>query len=337
MDPKHLRNVDLNLLVAFAVLMRERSVSRAARVLSMGQSGMSGALARLRLLFDDPLLVREGRSLSPTPLALSLLAPVEQALELVEQATVSPGGRASFEPARSERTFVIGMTDDQELLFAPALAAALAGAAPAARLSVRATDVHLLPAALDDGSVDMGLSIAAVPSWHVRQPLYEHGYSCVWSPERLRLGRKLSLERFLSARHALVTFRGDLSGAMDTALAQRGLRREIAIGVARFSALPKILETLPLIATVPSTVADHLTHEHALVAARPPIDLPARKVALVHRERDARLPELAWFRALVVATIRGVTAQPRRRTRRDRASSAASDRDPAPARGRHRR
>src|SRR5262245_16122802 len=156
MNMRALRNLDLNLLVAFAVLMQERHVSRSARLLGVGQPGLSGALARMRRAFDDPLLVRVGTKLQPTPRAFELIGPVERALELIAGAAELTTG---FDAAASERVFSIGMTDDHEILFAHAIAKRLRRAAPRARLVVRPVDVHTMAAALDDGTLDVALGV----------------------------------------------------------------------------------------------------------------------------------------------------------------------------------
>jgi DNA-binding transcriptional LysR family regulator len=231
MDSRVLRNIDLNLLVVFEALMRERHVSRAAKKLAIGQPGLSGALARLRRLFDDPLLVRVGRDLQPTPRALELIGPVEQALQLIEGSTAS---RARFAPREANRTFTLGMTDDHELLFAPAVALALHQQAPAARLVIRPVDRHGLRGALDDGALDLALCALdgrMLVAWHGRQVLFQEGYACIWSPKRLRVAPRLTLKRFLEVPHVLVTFNGDLSGRIDDGLGALGKRRNVVVGV----------------------------------------------------------------------------------------------------------
>src|SRR5262245_15038805 len=231
MDIRALRNLDLNLLVAFSVLMQERHVSRSAKKLGIGQPGLSGALARLRSTFGDPLLVRVGSALQPTPRALELIGPVERALSLIESTTSVLRG---FRPAETDRTFSIGMTDDHELLFAAALASRLRREAPRARLVVRAADVHTRAGALDDGTLDLALGAVIderLPSWHEQTVLFRAGYSCVWSPKQVPFKGRLSLDRYVALEHVLVTFGGDLSGRIDDVLAVRGKRRRVLLGV----------------------------------------------------------------------------------------------------------
>ncbi|MDX2092167.1 MAG: LysR substrate-binding domain-containing protein [Kofleriaceae bacterium] len=298
-----LRNVDLNLLLAFSVLMRERSVSSAARRLFIGQSGMSGILARLRRTFDDPLLMRVGRRLEPTPRALALVEEVDAALAVIERAI---GARAAFDPSTCNRTFAIGVTDDQELLYAAALTRALLRAAPHARLVFRAFDRHTFRAALDEGVIDLAITVAEdLPSWHRSIEISPLEFECLWSPRQLPALRRLTLARFTTISHALVTFRGDLTSAVDEALAATGRSRRVVVGVSRFAALPGLLEALPVLCTVPRPVARHLAKLHRLATAEPPLEMPRRTWRLAYRARDEDLAELAWFRALARETLRG--------------------------------
>jgi DNA-binding transcriptional LysR family regulator len=305
-----LRNVDLNLLVAFSALMRERSVTGAARRLFIGQSGMSGALARLRVLFDDPLLVQVGRRLEPTPRALRLAEEVDRALAIIESSLEADG---PFQLRRSTRTFTLGLTDDCELLFAPELARALRAEAPDARLVVRPVDVHSLRGALDEEGLDAAVSVASeLPSWHESSPLFSLEYRCVWSPRQVGAIPRLTPRKLVELPHALVTFRGDLTSVLDEALAAQGLRRQVVLGLPRFAALAEVLTTQPLLATVPAHFAAYLVKRHELASAPLPLALPERQVRLVYRRRDAALPELGWFRELVARVITGGDGPSRR-------------------------
>lgn len=312
MPSELLRNTDLNLLVAFSVLLRERSVSRAAARLYLGQSGMSGALARLRALLGDPLLVQVGRRLEPTPRALELVDEIDAALGLIERA-LAPA--RAFSVAATERVFRLGVTDDHELLFGAALASALVREAPHARLVLRSTHRYSLRAALDDGEVDAATSaIKELPAWHLAEPLFTQGHACLWSPRQLggvrrTRGAGLSLDEFVAHPHALVTFRGDLTSAIDEQLAALGRARRVVIGVSRFSALPELLTSAPLIATVPQPIAARFARDHGLAFCPPPLALPPLAVALVFRKRDAAERELLWFRELVCRTVRQAMAE----------------------------
>src|SRR5690606_38093968 len=127
-------NFDLNLLRVLDALVRERNVSRAAERLALSQPAVSNALSRLRELLDDPLLVRVGRVMQPTPRALSLEAPIRAALQQIHS---SLNAGQSFDPARSQQRFTIAVTDYVELICMPSLLQRLSQRAPGIHISIR--------------------------------------------------------------------------------------------------------------------------------------------------------------------------------------------------------
>ena len=142
MNRNDLRRVDLNLLIVFETLMHERSVTRAAEKLFLGQPAISAALARLRALFDDPLFVRTGRSMEPTARALDIAQLLSPALDSISTAV----SRAStFDPATSTQVFRIGLTDEVEFALLPPLLRRLRAEAPDVVLVVRRANYLLMP------------------------------------------------------------------------------------------------------------------------------------------------------------------------------------------------
>jgi len=149
-----LSDVDLNLLVALDALLRERSVTRAGQRLLVSQPTMSAALGRLRRLFDDPLLIRTGRDMRPTPLAESLLAPIAEILARIE---VTIGTARDFDPGSDVRTFRIAASDYAVLVVIRPLMQALTREAPNVQLQIRTTghsDPGLL---LEQGEIDLAI------------------------------------------------------------------------------------------------------------------------------------------------------------------------------------
>ena len=153
-----LAGVDLNLLVALDALLAERSVTRAAERVGLSQPGMSNTLARLRKLFGDPLLVREGMALVPTPRGEALREPVREALGLIQQALA---GRPGFDPARDRATFTVSCSDYSLLMLIGPLVRRLAAAAPGLTIQVlpRVADAVRL---LRDGGADLVIEPAEI-------------------------------------------------------------------------------------------------------------------------------------------------------------------------------
>ena len=127
MNRNDLRRVDLNLLIVFETLMHERSVTRAAEKLFLGQPAISAALSRLRGLFDDPLFVRTGRSMEPSARAVEIFALLSPALDSISTAV---SRAADFDPATSTAVFRIGLSDDVEFALLPQLLKRLRAEAP---------------------------------------------------------------------------------------------------------------------------------------------------------------------------------------------------------------
>lgn len=155
MNRNDLRRVDLNLLIVFETLMHERSVTRAAEKLFLGQPAISAALSRLRTLFDDPLFVRTGRSMEPTARAQEIFAHLSPALDSISTAM----SRASeFDPATSTAVFRIGLSDDVEFGLLPPLLRRLRAEAPGIVLVVRRANYLLMPNLLASGEISVGVS-----------------------------------------------------------------------------------------------------------------------------------------------------------------------------------
>ncbi|MDQ1654773.1 MAG: hypothetical protein QOI35_3973 [Cryptosporangiaceae bacterium] len=181
----NLNRVDLNLLVALDALLAERNVTRAGKRLSLSQPAMSAALARLRKMFDDPLLVRNGRRLRPTPLAESLVQPIREILTLIEE-TLSD--RPAFDPATDSRTFSIAAGEHASIVLIRPLYEVLAKEAPHVRLSVRPADGRQ-SGLLARGDVDLVLAtreLADPPADVPSQVLYTDrlvGAACRHHPD----------------------------------------------------------------------------------------------------------------------------------------------------------
>src|SRR5262244_4218404 len=210
------RRLDLNLLVAFQVLMREKNVSRAAERLFIGQPAMSGTLARLREVFQDEVLVRTGRGMEPTTKALALYAQLTPALESIRATLFA---QPAFDPATQSRTFHLGMRDWVEMWLMPALMARVQQAAPRVRIAVLASDARLGARMLENDEMDLGISVFPDgPPWQRREQLAAMGYRCVYDGRRLGLRSPLTLEDYLAHPHLVTPTQADFRGPVDDEL-----------------------------------------------------------------------------------------------------------------------
>ncbi|MEN4921036.1 LysR family transcriptional regulator [Achromobacter spanius] len=296
---RDLRGVDLNLLVTLLVLLRERSVSKAAECLHLGQPAVSGALARLRELFRDDLLVRAPGGMRPTPRGLELQS---QLLPLVTEMQSVVLQRPLFDAATSERRFTLGVMDWVNAWLLPGLLARLAAQAPHVSVAVVATDRFRVADMLQREDIDLAIGpFSAGPAWQRTEALATVPYSCVARPDVIGKASKLTLKQFVALPHVMVTYRGAARGIVDEALAQRGLQRRIVCTVPGFASVPPVLKAMPAVATVPKVLADSWRNEHGLAVLEHPIALAANQVAMVtHQSRDND-PAVQWLGQVIRA------------------------------------
>lgn len=289
---------DLNLLRVLDALLRERNVSRAAERLSLSQPAVSNALNRLRDLLDDPLLVRVGRSMQPTPRALALEAPIRDALQRIEQ---SLSGDAPFDPTSSRQRFRIAVTDYVELILMPRLLNLLAERAPGLRIDIQHLSPSLPAEALDKGELDLVLGrFEQVPGRFQRQQWVSETLQLVAHRGHPQLAGGLDLPRFLGLRHLWV-HGGQTRGMVDQWLGEQGLVRNIVYTTPNYLQAAHIVASSELVAVLPSRLARYFAgllplQLHALPFEVGPFHLDI--VSLGLRQRDAALQ---WLVEQIVA------------------------------------
>ncbi|MFH9740986.1 LysR family transcriptional regulator [Streptomyces roseolus] len=297
------RKADLNLLVVFAALMRERSVTRAAAALHLSQGATSAALGRLRGLFDDELFTRTRTGVEPTPRAVELARRIEPALGLIHGAVTS---RDRFDPTTARRTFTLGMSDDLETALLPRLLDAAADL-PGIRLAVRQANRNTVADMTDRGEIDLGVAAApAHGSDHRGEKLFSSGYTCLFNPRLLPLRTPLALDDYLAHPHLLVSYDGR-RGIVDDVLEARGLDRRVIASTTHFAGAALQLATLPALATLPTHAATVYAELLGLRASEPPLPMPRYDVSAIwHRSIDDD-PAHAWLRRLVRASAAQVS------------------------------
>jgi LysR family transcriptional regulator, mexEF-oprN operon transcriptional activator len=303
------RRLDLNLLLVFSALMRERSVTLAAARLFVGQPALSASLARLREFAKDELFLRTARGMEPTALALHWAQELKPLLEGLDQVLLK---RRAFDPATSEQTFRIGVVDSMEIALMPRLLARLRQAAPGVRLVLRPTDRTSAAALLDEGGASLAIStLPQAASRHRVQTLFADHFLCLYDPKRLRVKAPLTLKDYLSFAHLLTSFSGDLEGRADEVLAERGLTRRVVLSTSRFSVLPFLLAAEPAIVTLPASVAQACARPFGLQLSAVPIELGTFEVRMVWHARSDRDPAQAWLRDQVQQVAQALAAQSR--------------------------
>jgi len=295
MNRNDLRRIDLNLLVIFETLMFERNLTRAAEKLFLGQPAVSSALARLRDLFDDPLLVRNGRGFEPTQRALAILRELQPAMDTISSAV----SRArDFDPATNRDTFRIGLSDDAEFALFPQLLKQIREEAPEIVVVVRRVNFLLMSGMLASGEISVGVSYTTdLPANAKRRKLRDMAVKVLRGDNR---PAPLSLDDFSERPHALVSFSGDLCGNIDNDLARVGRTRRVKLAVPQFSGLRSILPGTELLACVPDFAATALIEGSSLRADDPPFPIATSELAMVWGEVTDNDPAERWLRNMIV-------------------------------------
>lgn len=250
----NLAAIDLNLLVAFEALMEQRSVTKAAEQLQIGQPAMSASLNRLRVLFEDKLFVRLGRQMQPTLRALAIAPGILAALHQVRQTITF---NQAFEPTSSDRTFALGSSDYTSFVMIPPLLKFCHQAAPCLNFQVIGFEKDSVGELLEQGAIDVALGVFPNPprqtAW---EPIFEERFVGIVRQRHPGLKHKtMSLEAFTHFPHALATLRRDTIGAIDMALSEQNLTRRIAFTTPHILTLPFAIASSDLIASLPHRIA----------------------------------------------------------------------------------
>lgn len=296
-DHFNLRSFDLNHLLAFDALMQERSVTRAASRLRVGQPAMSHALSNLRLLLGDDVLVRVGQAMQPTPRAEALAGRVRELLSQTQDVLFAPD---AFDPARSTREFRIGLSNEMELLLLPPLLARLRQEALGIRIMAKVAGRDALPAMLDEGTIDLAVGcLDAGPAWHRRATLYDETHLCCFNPDLLVVRLPISLEDYLTQPHALMSLKDSLLGCLEDALARVGAQVNAVVAAPHLIALLATVAEAPLLATLPSRVVRRYAPQFGLATSPVPLDFQTFPVQTVWHARSDRDPGTRWLAELV--------------------------------------
>lgn len=305
MHGTNLSALDLNLLVVLEALLDTRSTTLAARRLSLSQPAASHALSRLREVFGDPLLVRAGRRLVPTPFAESLAPRVSAALAAVRD-TFEASSR--FEPRRTQRTFAIGAGDYAASVLVPRLAQQLARSAPHSDLFVKPAH-ESESTALDRGGIEVLLSpLGSTSGGALRsEELFRDRFVCVLRRGHPLARRGLSLAAYCELGHVLVAPSGtSRRGAVDDALEAVGRARRVAVAVPHFLVAPLVVSRSDYVLTLAERVARSLRPELGLTIVEPPLALPGFEIAMHWHVRHDADPGHVFLRDILRRTARSL-------------------------------
>ncbi|WKB55404.1 LysR family transcriptional regulator [Eleftheria terrae] len=296
------RRLDLNLLVTLEALLVEQNVTKAAARLHLSQPAVSAQLARLRDVFDDPLLIPAQRGMTPTAKALELLQPLRQALD---QVRVTVSSHRHFDPASATLTVAIACTDYLQVALLQPLVLQLRTRAPGVRVAMRQLDPAQLEAQLLRGEVDLALMTPQVapPGMRARH-LFDERYVLIGRRHHPRLRAGLTVEAFAELEHVIVSPGGGaFTTPVDDALAALGYRRKVVLSAASFLFVPGIVAQSDFVALVPQRLVRQPSHPLKVLDC--PFPVEGFEVGMVWHERNHGHGGQRWLREEILALARG--------------------------------
>lgn len=303
-----LRDLDLNLLVSLDALLREAHVSRAAARLEMSQSSMSLALSKLRVLFDDPLLVKSGAGLMPTARAQELAPRVEEALRHIDELFLS---RQAFDPTRACDTITLIVTDYIDFVVAPRVVKELAERAPHMTLRILGPNPNRLGEVFSSGEVDVSISYFPNPPVSLRvRPLFRDRLIGIARRGQPFLQGSRDIDTFCAAGHVIIEPGAATwyNAQVDEQLQIEGRTRRVLLSKPTFLGVPFIVEQTDLLAILPEQAARGFARFTDIELFEPPLELKPFDVVLLWHERTHTSPAHRWFRDLIIELCAGKDA-----------------------------
>jgi len=294
-------DLDLNLLRYLVLLVEEGSVSRTAERLGVSQPAVSAALRRLRDRFDDPIVVRSGQAMKPTPHAVELAKQVEPLLRAVQQLA---RGKSPFSPNRTTRKLTLMGADYVQFFILPRLCSRLEEFGSKIQLEHRPANPSKIESWMESGQVDLGIGylLPAPPSLRSR-PLLSDTQVCILRKGHPALRTPFTMERYGELLHVAVSPAGAgiYGRRIDEALKTLGVRRQIVVTLPSFLAVPYVVASTNYAATVPLRLARYFADLVALEVVEVPAPLPSFDISMFWHERVHHDLANVWLRQEVVS------------------------------------
>lgn len=294
-----LKQSEVGLLIALDVLLEEESVTAAARALRVSQPAMSAQLARLRRLFNDPLLTASGRKLVPTARAQQIKEPLRALLadlDLLVRESVQ------FDPSTTDRTFRVVGTDYAHAVLAAPLLRSVAEVAPNARVALLPFDPPKVWSMLEHDTADLALVTGMNLAEARRRPGLVEQFMVIQRKGHPRGKTPFTLDAFSAMDQVLISPEGGgFVGATDKILADMGRERRIVCSLPSFLLAPALIASSDLIALVPARLA--AVHDGLVDSFDPPFPSPQFGVDLLWHPRRQSDPAHVWFRTLVAQIV----------------------------------
>ncbi|MGH8454215.1 MAG: LysR family transcriptional regulator [Nevskiales bacterium] len=290
----HINRIDLNLFVVLDAIFSEGGITRASQKLQLSQPAVSHALGRLRGMFNDPLFVREGRAMVPTPLARSLIEPVRRSLRELE---VTLNEHERFDPASTQKHFTVAVRDVLESTLLPPLMRYVIAQAPRIDIAAIRVDRRQLESELAMGTLDAAIDVLLPLSGKIqRRRIALDPVVVVARKNHPHLRSDFDLETYLRQEHVLVSSRRSGPGLEDVELSRLGLQRRIRLRCQHYFAACQVVSQTELVLTMPE--------RHARVTNAPfgnqilpfPVETPRLDAYLYWHVNVDNEPASRWLR-----------------------------------------
>jgi DNA-binding transcriptional LysR family regulator len=295
MRQTHVRRIDLGLLTTLQALIEERSITRAAERMYLSQPAMSRAFDRLQELFNDELLVRTRQGYEPTLRALHLYAEIERLVPSIEGLLRGD----DFDPKTATDTFRIAATDYATSVVFPGFMARVTELAPRVALEIFPFDDTVFRR-LETNALDLALWVNSAPNELRSQVLFRDTFMCL-----VRTGHpigkdRLTLARYLSYPHAMVTLAEGRQGVVEDSLDAKGVRRQVQLKIPYFASAAWTIEHSDLVLTVPKRLAKRLVKFARIRMLEPPVEFKEFRYIQVWHPRMDSDPAHLWLRRMFV-------------------------------------
>ena len=297
----HISRIDLNLLVVFDTIYAETSITRASRRLNLSQPAISHALGRLREMVEDPLFTRNGRVMTPTPLARQMIAPIRQSLQTIE-ATFTKGTR--FAPGTAVKHFTVGMRDALEAAVLGRLMRNIAKSAPRVDISAVKSERRELERELSAGTIDAAIDVLLPLPEDVRRERLDMEWLTVVARRRHpNVGPGLTLRTYLAQEHVSVSSRRRGLSAEDFELGRQNRRRRIRLRCQNYFAACRVVGETDLILTMPQRHARILNTQFGNQLLPFPLKVPAFDTYLYWHANADGDPANIWLRRQLIKAL----------------------------------
>jgi DNA-binding transcriptional LysR family regulator len=297
------QKLDLNLLYALDVLLVEKNITRAAKVLHLSQSATSAILARLREYFEDELLTQVGRTMVPTATALSLQEPVHDLLLRIQ---TTLGIRPTFTPASCTRRFRLVASDYTASVVLDDLVKRLAREAPEVAVEILHPSIPATEQLLRGEADLMFLPSTYAPAGLPFEKLLDDTFSCVVCKDNAEVGEELTREQFLTMGHVVTRFSGSILTYSDEFLAKAGFALRNEVVIANFSNLAMMVMATRRIGIVHTRLAHKLEKFFPVRVLASPVEIPSIELQMLWHPFLEKDPAHLWLRGLVQDIVRQV-------------------------------